>query len=71
MGNLDLAIEDYNAALRIRPDFVEALYNRGYAYFLRGDRDRTIADWEAVLRIDPQHDTARRNLDMVRQTQRR
>jgi len=34
---------------------------------MKGDIDRAIADWEAVLRIDPNHALARHNLERARQ----
>jgi len=62
----DRAIAYFNAALKIKPDYTEALYNRGIAYNKRGDHDRAIADWEAVLRIDPNHNGARDDLERTR-----
>jgi tetratricopeptide (TPR) repeat protein len=41
-------------------------YNRGVAYDDKGDLDRAIADCEAVLRIDPNHADAKRNLEIAR-----
>ena len=52
-GDYDRAIEDYTAALRIRPDAYKALSNRGGAWYKKGDYDRAIEDYTAVLGIEP------------------
>ena len=43
------------------------LNNRGNAYYLKGNYDRAIVDWEAVLRINPNHATARRSIELARE----
>ncbi|WP_072818121.1 tetratricopeptide repeat protein [Bradyrhizobium erythrophlei] len=48
-----LAIANYNDALRIRPRDVHALKNRGRAYHFSGDYDRAIADYNEVIRLSP------------------
>ena len=35
----------------------------GLAYARQGDYERAIADYESALRIDPNHENARRNLE--------
>lgn len=52
-GLLDEAIADYDAALRINPDYAKAYDNRGIAYYIKGEYDRAIADFDAALRLDP------------------
>lgn len=54
LGEHDLAIADYNAALRIDPGYSYARVSRGYAYLAKGDEDRALQDFEAVLQApDP------------------
>lgn len=54
LGEYDLAIADYNAALRIDPRYSYARVSRGYAYLAKGDEDRALQDFEAVLQApDP------------------
>ena len=52
-GNYDQAIEDYTAALRIKPDYYRAQSNRGYMYYSKGDYDSAIEDYTVALRIKP------------------
>ena len=40
------AIEDFNEALKIKPDFADAIYNRGLAYFLNKENDKACKDWK-------------------------
>jgi cytochrome c-type biogenesis protein CcmH/NrfG len=42
------------------------LNNRGVAYANKGDLDKAIADWEAVLRLNPNRDNTRRNLEIAK-----
>lgn len=50
---LDLAIADYDQAIRIDPNHVVAFYNRGVAYGKLKQLDRAIADYDQVIRLDP------------------
>ncbi len=52
-GAYDRAIEDYTAALHIKPDYADALYNRGNAWGAKGEYDRAIEDYTAALRLKP------------------
>jgi Flp pilus assembly protein TadD len=38
------AIEDYNQAVRLRPDYAEAYNNRGVAYYFQGNVDLACRD---------------------------
>jgi len=65
-GNFDNAIADFNAALRMQPNHVDALFGRGIAYFLKSDWDRAIADLEEVVRINPSYPDAKSTLETAR-----
>ena len=65
--NYDQAIKDYTAAIKIKPDDYDALYNRGGAYYNKDKYDQAIEDWEAVLKIDSNNVDAKENLRIVRQ----
>lgn len=49
----DQAIEDYDAAIRINPDFAVALNNRAWAYFKMGRPADGLPDVERSLALDP------------------
>lgn len=48
LGFTDLALEDYEAALGIDPNFAHAHYNRGRLYLLTGRYENAIRDLEKV-----------------------
>jgi tetratricopeptide (TPR) repeat protein len=49
------ALPDLDRALELRPDYVNALMNRGdiYNYYYAIDYERAVADYDRVLSIDP------------------
>jgi len=61
-----MAIREFDRALSASSNLAEAYYYRGVAYYQKGDRNRAITDWEAVLRIDPNYPDIRRNIETVR-----
>ena len=52
-GDFDRAIEDYNEAIKISPQFNTAFNNRGNAYFARRDYVRAIQDFSRAIQINP------------------
>lgn len=52
-GRFDLALADYNEALRLKPHDATTLLNRGVCSFEKGDYDKAIADYTASLRAKP------------------
>jgi len=61
----DTAIAYYNRALALDPGSALALYNRGCVHAMKDDFVKAIADWNAVLRIEPDHAKARRGIPMA------
>src|SRR5207237_1221173 len=49
-GDYDLAIQDYDQAIRLNASLANAFYGRGVAYALKSDYDRAIADYDQALR---------------------
>ena len=54
----DLAIADYNQALRLDPNYAKAYNNRGRSYRYKGLYDLAVADATHALQIDPNYRTA-------------
>ena len=50
IGQLQAALSDCNEALRLRPDFANALDRRGFVHLQSGRYDHAIADYDAALR---------------------
>jgi hypothetical protein len=51
------ALPDLDRAIQLRPDYVNALMNRGdiYNYYFAIDRTRAIADYNRVLQLGAKH----------------
>ena len=60
-GEYDLAIQDFDQALRLNPSFAQALNNRGNAYDDKGAYDRAIQDYDQALRLNPSFAQALKN----------
>lgn len=54
-GEFDKAITDYDEAIRLRPDFVNAYYARGLAHGRKNQPDQAIADYDAAIRLKPDY----------------
>ena len=52
-GNSDRGIQDYDQAIRLKPYFANAYYNRGNAYALLKDYSRAIQDYNEAIRLNP------------------
>ena len=70
-GNYDQAIEEYTEAIWRVPsssrENAAIIYNnRGLAYMGKGDFSRAISDFEEALRINPNNDNAKSNLETAR-----
>ena len=53
LGQDDHAISDYDAAIRLKPDFADAFVTRGNAYNRGRQYDRAIADFDVAIRLNP------------------
>jgi lipoprotein NlpI len=54
-GEYNLAITDFDQALRLDPNYTSAYNNRGLARREKGDYDGSIADFDQAIRLDPNH----------------
>ena len=60
-----MAIEELQAASRLRPNFVEAHNNLGNAYALKGLLDMAIAEFQTVVLLEPGYVKAHYNLGVA------
>ena len=61
------AITHYREALRLKPDFIDALNGLAIIYVQLGRPDQARAQWEAALKIDPANEMIRNNLRLLQQ----
>jgi len=54
----DLALADYDEAIRLDPTYATAYSNRGTSYGALGQPERAIADYDEAIRLDPMYATA-------------
>jgi tetratricopeptide (TPR) repeat protein len=65
-GNLpDMAIEQFQTALRIRPDYPDARVNLGNVYVSKGQFDSAIEQYEIALRLVPDYEELHNNLGVA------
>jgi len=61
-GDLDGAIEEYRAGLRLDPDNFAVRYNLGLLFERKGDLDAAIAEYRITLLLKPDFVPAHGNL---------
>jgi len=57
-GDLDEALADYAASIRLEPENVESYDYRADVYLQKGDLDAALADYDHASRIDPTYAAA-------------
>jgi len=65
-GNLDKAIELFNKAVELDPNYAESYNNLGFSYYKKGEYKRAEQFFVKALEIDPNFDKARSNLNTIR-----
>ena len=60
-GNYDKAIECFNKAIKLRPNYVYAYNNRGLAYMDRKKFERAIQDYDKAIELKPDYAKAHNN----------
>jgi tetratricopeptide (TPR) repeat protein len=58
----DAAIDSYNQAIKIKPDYVDAYYNMGIALKDKGELDAAIDTYKQAIRIKPSYADAYYNM---------
>ena len=52
-GDFDLAISDFDAAIKYNPEFSKPFNNRGVAFQKKGKYDRAIKDFDEAIKLQP------------------
>jgi lipoprotein NlpI len=60
-GNNDLAIAQFDSAIRVNPKDADSYNSRGNAYASKRDHDRAIASFDTALQLRPNYATAFKN----------
>ena len=66
LGRLPEAIEHWEQAVRIDPDYAEAHYNLGIAFEQTGKRGDAIKHYEQAVRLEPNSAEAQNRLARLR-----
>jgi len=61
LGDYRQAIEDYSAAIAIKPGYATAHHNRGIAYIALGDHKKAIVDFNHAIALKPAYAEAYNN----------
>ncbi len=61
MGNLDQAIDSYNQAVLLKPDYAEALYNTGVVFQTLGKFQDSIDSYNRAIKLKPNYPQAFNN----------
>jgi tetratricopeptide (TPR) repeat protein len=64
---LDRAIADDDAALKLDPTLADTFNDRGELWWKKGDRPKALADFAAAIKLNPDHPTAKGNYKRLAQ----
>jgi len=60
-GDFDKAIQNYDKAIELKPDYAEAYNNRGVAYGEKDDFDKAIQNYDKAIELKPDYAKAYNN----------
>lgn len=66
LGQYSAAINEFSAAIRLKPNFAEAYGNRGLAKYYLGQYENAIADYENAIRLKPDYVFAYNNRGLAK-----
>jgi tetratricopeptide (TPR) repeat protein len=69
-GDYDRAVQDYNQAIHLKPDYAYVLNNRGLVYYRQGDYDRAIQDYDQAIHLKPDYAGAFNNRGLAYESKR-
>ena len=58
-GDVDKALEDFNAAVKYDGKQAKYVHNRAFCHATKGDLENAVADFSTVLELDPEYTKAR------------
>jgi len=64
-GKYDEAIDSYNKAVKLKPDWADLHLNLGVAYYRKKDIPSAIGQFQEVLRINPEHAQAHKFIQVL------
>ena len=65
LGQLDVAVTNYNEAIKIKPDYAKAHFNLGGSLHELGQLKAAVKSYEKTLEIEPGYAEAHNNLGNV------
>jgi len=69
-GDFNFAIQDYDQAIRLNPQYAAAYHNRGIIHARNGEYERAVQDYDEAIRLDPNDAGAFINRGVVYQDKR-
>src|SRR5215475_340363 len=64
-NRIDRAVADFEAAMKVEPDYAPAFVGRGLAYYWQDKPDLAVADFDEAIRLDPEDEFAYRHRGLV------
>ncbi len=59
VGDIDGAVQQFKAAIAVNPKLIDAHFNLGFVYISQNKNDLAKAEWEQVVKIDPNSNEAK------------